>query len=183
MKSLSEKLSSLDLKSLDRHHLATKIASVLRDAGYEIVEIDEFRPWGQFFRIKNEQAPKFIEDFFGDIEIAHRGLDRTPKILLQYPMQRNSWQYHNRRKEYWKFLTDGFYYRNADDQHPSGALEAKAGEVIILNPNERHRLSGHYAEPTLVAEIWEHTADEPSDEEDIVRLHDDYKLLGRKVGK
>lgn len=176
-------LSELDIDELDRHKLAVKIAEILSEYGFTVVEVDSARPWGQFFRIQNEEAPSFIKEFFPNLEIRHRGLPRTPKILLHYPMQRNSWQYHNRRKEYWQFLTDGFYYRNQSDEQPATPMEALAGETVIFEPNERHRLCGHFRRPTLVAEIWEHTDEVPSDEDDIVRLVDDYKLNGRKVSK
>lgn len=50
----------------------------------------------------------------------------------------------------------------------------KKGDKINLQQGERHRLIGleHWG---VVAEIWQHTdAQNPSDEEDIVRLQDDF---------
>ncbi|MCL2085949.1 phosphoheptose isomerase [Candidatus Saccharibacteria bacterium] len=183
MSQIVKELTSVDLRELDRYKIAERIAGVLGDHGYEVVEVDTARPWGQFFRIRNDQARKFMEDFFQGLELTSRGFDRTPKILLHYPMQRNSWQYHDRRKEFWKFLTDGFYYKNMGDEQPGEPMEAKSGEIVTFEPQERHRLSGHFLAPTLVAEIWEHIAEVPSDEDDIIRLLDDYKLIGREVGK
>lgn len=48
-----------------------------------------------------------------------------------------------------------------------------AGDQIRLIQGERHRLVGSddYA---VVAEIWQHTDAVPSDEKDIIRIHDDY---------
>ena len=50
----------------------------------------------------------------------------------------------------------------------------KEGDEIRLSKRERHRIIGldNYA---VVAEIWIHTdKDNPSDENDIVRLQDDF---------
>jgi len=48
------------------------------------------------------------------------------------------------------------------------------GDVIRLEKGERHRLVGLDGWGVL-AEIWQHTdADNPSDEDDIVRVQDDF---------
>ena len=45
---------------------------------------------------------------------------------------------------------------------------------IILQQGERHRLVG-LSDYAVIAEIWQHTdATNPSDEDDIVRLQDDF---------
>ena len=50
----------------------------------------------------------------------------------------------------------------------------KNGEVIKLKQGERHRLIG-LDDWGIVAEIWQHTnLDEPSDENDIIRVQDDF---------
>jgi hypothetical protein len=50
----------------------------------------------------------------------------------------------------------------------------KVGEVITLKKGERHRLVG-LSDWGKVAEIWQHTEpNHPSDEDDIVRLQDDF---------
>jgi len=52
------------------------------------------------------------------------------------------------------------------------------GDVIVLDKGERHRLVG-LDDWGIVAEIWQHTdPNHPSDEDDIVRLQDDF---GRKT--
>ena len=53
-------------------------------------------------------------------------------------------------------------------------MSLKEGDEIKLSQGERHRIIGtdKYA---IVAEIWIHTnKDNPSDEDDIVRIKDDY---------
>ena len=48
------------------------------------------------------------------------------------------------------------------------------GHQIVLKQGIRHRLIGLY-EYCVVAEIWQHTdANFPSDEEDIIRVQDDF---------
>jgi mannose-6-phosphate isomerase len=48
------------------------------------------------------------------------------------------------------------------------------GETIEIKAEERHRLIGQ-SEWSIVAEIWQHTdSKDPSDENDIVRVQDDF---------
>ena len=50
----------------------------------------------------------------------------------------------------------------------------KEGDQIVLQQGERHRLIG-LDETSVVAEIWQHTdANHPSDEDDIIRVQDDF---------
>jgi hypothetical protein len=50
----------------------------------------------------------------------------------------------------------------------------RKGDQIKLNQGERHRLIG-LEDFCLVAEIWQHTdKNNPSNEEDIVRVQDDF---------
>ena len=85
-----------------------------------------------------------------------------------------SWQYHHRRAETWRVVEGpvGIARSVTDDE---GAVESfTAGETIILEKGERHRLIGLEGWG-VVAEFWQHTdPDYPSDEDDIVRVQDDY---------
>ena len=56
-----------------------------------------------------------------------------------------------------------------------GALVSfEAGETIVLEKGERHRLIG-LDNWGVVAEFWQHTdPDHLSDEDDIIRVQDDY---------
>ncbi|HZI23492.1 MAG TPA: phosphoheptose isomerase, partial [Chryseolinea sp.] len=50
----------------------------------------------------------------------------------------------------------------------------KVGEIIRLKQGQRHRLVGLDGWG-MIAEIWQHTdASKPSDEDDIVRVQDDF---------
>lgn len=151
-----------------------------RDLGYRFSDVDESKPWGAYYRIVDEQADRFLGEFFPGLSATEAKLGRndvalSPKILLVYPSQRLSWQYHDRRAERWRFLTTGTYHRShSDDQ--GAPLSAKPDFIVQFATGERHRLCATDAGYTLVAEIWQHTdADKPSDESDIVRLADDYK--------
>jgi len=62
----------------------------------------------------------------------------------------------------------------SDDDNQSEVQTFKTGDLITIGRGQRHRLVGldHWG---VVAEIWQHTdKTNPSDEEDIVRLEDDY---------
>ena len=153
------------------------------ELGYRIVEEDLAKPWGAYYRMSNQDAERFIQEFFPDLSITEAKLGRddvelSPKFLLVAPGHRLSWQYHDRRAERWRFLTKGAYYRSHSDEMPVAIQTAKAGEVVQFDAGERHRLGSdpYSKEYTLVAEIWQHiNQDNRSDEDDIVRLEDDYQ--------
>jgi hypothetical protein len=61
---------------------------------------------------------------------------------------------------------------DTDEQTPQQPLPL--GSQVSLKQGERHRLVG-VDEWGIVAEIWQHTdAAHPSDEDDIVRVQDDF---------
>ena len=53
-------------------------------------------------------------------------------------------------------------------------MKFKEGEQVRLAQGERHHLIG-LEDYGIVAEIWQHTDSVPSDEEDIIRVQDDFK--------
>jgi len=60
------------------------------------------------------------------------------------------------------------------DDHENEMEIFKEDDIIQFQKEERHRLIG-LSDFGIVAEIWIHTdTDNPSDEDDIVRLQDDY---------
>lgn len=156
-----------------------QIRQYLQDKQYTIAEEDLSRPWGAFFRLADNDAARFIKMFFTtlpDYDALLNNADKklSPKILLVKPERRLSWQYHDRRAEYWCFLTDGAYISSHDNtQQP--IMTMKKGDIVKLDRGERHRLVGLPDDYVVVAEIWQHTDPQsPSDEADIVRLADDY---------
>lgn len=133
-------------------------------------------PWGGFFVIAEEQAQQFSNQYFDGLNVStlKRGGALSPKILVVAPEKRLSWQYHHRRAEIWRVIQgQAGVKRSANDTE--GELELlNVGDTITLQQGERHRLIGldDYA---VIAEIWQHTdANHPSDEDDIVRVQDDF---------
>lgn len=148
----------------------------LKNEGFNIVDKDFERPWGGFFVIDESEAQKFIDRYFDDVEMSEANITGklSPKILLVEPGKRLSWQYHHRRAEMWQVVEGpvGVVRSNTDEQ--SEVQTYKAGDLITLEQGERHRLVG-LENWGIIAEIWQHVdADNPSDEEDIVRLEDDF---------
>jgi mannose-6-phosphate isomerase len=153
-----------------------KVNAELEGKGFRVVNKDENRPWGGFFVIDEEQAPLFIETFFPHLSIEDfKGYDKlSPKILLVSPEKRLSWQYHHRRAEIWTVIDGkaGVIISDTDEQTEVKILQLS--DTISLQQGERHRLVG-LDEWGIVAEIWQHTDPQnPSDEDDIVRLQDDF---------
>ncbi len=137
---------------------------------------DQTRPWGGFFVIDEDQSSKFIQTFLKDIpEAKSQSIGKvSPKILVVEPGKRLSWQYHHRRSEVWKVIYGeaGVVISDTDTENP--VQTKKLNDVIILKKGERHRLIGTEGWG-IIAEIWQHTDPEnPSNEDDIVRVTDDF---------
>ena len=133
-------------------------------------------PWGGFFVINESQAPQFIETYFPHLIGTNFAPNQklSPKILIVAPEKRLSWQYHFRRAEIWKVIggNAGIVISDTDEETPLQKLPL--GTIVSLHQGERHRLVG-LNEWGIVAEIWQHTDPEnPSDEDDIVRVQDDF---------
>jgi mannose-6-phosphate isomerase len=154
----------------------SSVKDFLQQKGFNISKVDQQRPWGGFFVIDELQAKKFKNDFFENIEDseANENGKLSPKILVVEAGKRLSWQYHFRRSEIWKVIgcEAGIVRSNDDIEKPVRII--KTNEIIFLKQGERHRLIG-LTSWGIIAEIWQHTDPEnPSDEEDIVRLQDDF---------
>lgn len=181
MNELQEGLTRISYnQDINKNTIITCIEQVIKDTNYEIAEENTTKPWGAYFRFNGDQADEFVNEFFTGLSpeearLGVAGVELSPKILLVSPGERLSWQYHNRRAERWAFLNAGSYNKSESDE-PGEAFEAKVGDVVQFEKSERHRLNGALTHYTIVAEIWQHTdASNPSNEDDIVRLIDDYK--------
>lgn len=144
--------------------------------GLEISMKDQSRPWGGFFVIKEDEAQKFADQYFDGMDADELKISGklSPKILVVAPHKRLSWQYHHRRAEIWKVISGkvGVITSTTDEEGIVKVLNP--GDLIRLKQGERHRLVG-LDDWGILAEIWQHTdAGNPSDEEDIVRLQDDF---------
>ena len=166
-----------------KHDIVTQIVSELSDLDFAIVEQDIARPWGAYFHIDPASAKRFAAKFFSSLQpvVAQQlkqALPLTPKILALAPGQKTSWQYHHRRSEIWHVVAGTIaVVRNDTDQLPEKYEEMDIDTDIELKSGERHRIIGLH-NWGIIAEIWLHTdASHPSDEDDIIRLADDYGRL------
>ena len=149
---------------------------MLTNAGLIIANMDDQRPWGGFYVIEETNASDFIKIFFQEIdENDLNSSDKlSPKILIVAPNARLSWQYHHRRAEIWKCLEGPVSVIVSEDDVEREVSTLVVNTMIRLKRGERHRLIGLDGWG-VVAEVWKHTdKNSPSDEEDIVRLQDDY---------
>lgn len=179
MSELFNQLSKINTEaSIGKSEIVSDINGYMKAGNYTVVEQNEQKPWGAYLRLDNNEADSFVAEFFSglspqDARLGNDEAELSPKILLVSPNQRLSWQYHNRRAERWTFLTGGAYNKSLNDDEGELYI-ANAGDVVQFAANERHRLVGRAAY-TLVAEIWQHIdANNPSDEDDIERVSDDY---------
>ena len=161
---------------MENQNVFERIEKQVEQAGFRIDKQDRSRPWGGFFVIDETQAPLFIETYFPHLSLADfAGYEKlSPKILIVAPHKRLSWQYHFRRAEIWKLIGGKASVVTSDTDVQKVIRTLKIGEVVNLKQGERHRLVG-MDEWGIVAEIWQHTDPKnPSNEDDIVRLDDDF---------
>ena len=153
-----------------------QIARDLQANGFTVIKQDQTRPWGGFFVIDERQTPAFAARYFPDLPLSSIQITQklSPKILVVAPQKRLSWQYHHRRAEIWRVVsgTVGVVKSDTDQETPMTTYQPT--DVITLKQGERHRLVG-LQDWGILAEIWQHTDPQnPSDEDDIVRVQDDF---------
>lgn len=160
----------------EKHTLFADLANYIAIHGYRVVASDFNRPWGGFFVLAEEDADRFIEQYFPGYtkEQLMIGEKLSPKFLVVAPQMRLSWQYHFRRAEIWRVLFGPVKVATSLTDEEVTPKTYGEGEVIVLQKGERHRLIGA-DDFGIVTEIWQHTDPaNPSDEDDIVRLQDDF---------
>lgn len=111
----------------------------------------EVRPWGRY-------------------EIIQQNDKTWTKILYIYPMQSLSLQYHNYRSEIWSPLDKGVQAQIGDD-----VFGLTVGMNYTVMKQQAHRLSNPTQNVLRVLEV----AVGAPDENDIVRLEDNYGRLDR----
>jgi mannose-6-phosphate isomerase len=151
------------------------IEDELSNLGFQIVESNFEKPWGAYFCIDETQVKYFSDYFFDGIDLDSVNIENklSPKILIVKPNVRLSWQYHNRRAEIWQVYKGVVGVVQSDTDIENELKNYMPGDKIKLRQGERHRLVG-LADYGVVAEIWQHTDKVPSNEEDIIRVQDDY---------
>ncbi|GHA78536.1 cupin domain-containing protein [Pontibacter akesuensis] len=160
----------------NKEQLFKEIAQELTAKGFNIDRQDQTRPWGGFFVIDEQQAQRFADTYFDGISVDDLKISGklSPKILVVAPEKRLSWQYHHRRAEIWQVVRGVVGVVTSDTDEEGMVQTLNPGDKITLQQGERHRLVG-LKEWGVLAEIWQHTdAAQPSDEEDIVRVQDDF---------
>ena len=153
-----------------------EVENYLKEKNIRIDKQDQTRPWGGFFVIDETQAELFISLYFPHLKKEDLLISGklSPKILIVAPQKRLSWQYHHRRAEIWKLIGGEAAVKTSDTDEEKEETTLKNGDIIQLKQGERHRLIGT-DQWGVIAEIWQHTnAAYPSDEEDIVRVQDDF---------
>lgn len=166
----------INLKLTDRIEVFNQVRVFIQDKGFKIASEDASRPWGGFLVIDESQASKFIEIFFAQFSVDDfAGFEKlSPKILLVAPNSRLSWQYHFRRSEIWTVIAGNAAIVRSETDVQTPQIGLPLGSTVSLKQGERHRLVG-VDEWGIIAEIWQHNdAENPSDEEDIVRVQDDF---------
>lgn len=161
---------------LEKKEVFELISDALLKENFTVIKQDETRPWGGFFVIDENQAAIFAAKFFPQLEMSQIQITNklSPKILVVAPNKRLSWQFHFRRSEIWKILEGPVGVKTSVNDEEGEIQQLSSGAFIQMDEGERHRLIG-LDSWGIVAEIWQHTDPEhPSDEDDIVRLQDDF---------
>lgn len=147
--------------------------------GYGL-EIDECnshpgKPWGAYIRIADGSIGAFYHAYWKGMDVPCDSPNPvSPKILLVAPGKRLSLQYHNRRSEVWRVIEGPVGVIRGENLNALIAEEYQKGAVITFRQGELHRLVG-LKSWGKIAEIWCHCdPNNPSDENDIVRIEDDY---------
>lgn len=178
---LLENLTQIVAIDQPESDMVEQLIAAITDSGYTIVEIPE-KPWGATIRMHPDDADRFIAEFFpgvspAELRLGNPDLEVSPKFMLWRPGARISWQYHQRRAESWRFVTAGGYIQSDSDEQ-GDVIPAHAGDMVSFGLGTRHRGVANPVAYTLVAEVWQHADPErPSDEDDIVRLHDEYARI------
>ena len=152
------------------------VEKLLKDNNLSYSSKDLCRPWGGFYVINENLSDKFLDLFF-DAEFKNKIDFKTklsPKILVIKPNNRLSWQYHHRRSEIWSVIQGNILISKSVTDIEENLICLEKGDQIKIDNKIRHRIIGtdDYA---LVAEIWIHMdKSNPSDENDIIRLQDDF---------
>lgn len=161
---------------IDKNSIFKKVAEKLKQENFTIINVDDTRPWGGFYVIDEANASQFVKHYFPEQNIDELKITEkiSPKILLIAPHKRLSWQYHHRRAEIWKCIEGPVAVSTSDNDEEKEEHTLQNGDIICLKQGQRHRLIG-LDNWGIIAEIWQHTdVDIPSNEDDIVRIQDDF---------
>lgn len=109
------------------------------------------KPWGHYISLYEGELPYDL------IQI---------KTLTVLKDQRLSLQSHKHRKEYWLVVAG-----NPTIELDQTKREYFIGDLITIQPNQKHRLSNQFSDPVVIVEV---QTGSYLGEDDIVRYEDDY---------
>ena len=112
-----------------------------------------------------ESEPRYDERPWGSWELLAMGPGYKVKRLIVKPGQRLSLQYHHHRSEHW-VVVQGTATVIRDDER----LVLQPDDSTYIPCRGRHRIMNEGPEPLVIIEVQVGTCDE----NDIVRLEDDY---------
>lgn len=166
----------MEMIEKERAEIFTEIEQSLRDKGFHITAVQLDRPWGGFCMIDENQTEQFAYMCFNGVDL--KAMDPstkiTGKLLFVAPGKRLSWQYHLRRNEFWHVIKGNVGVVTSDTDEENAVQFLSKGNHIMLPALTRHRLVG-LDQWSIVAEIWQHNDPlYPSDEDDIIRIQDDF---------
>ncbi len=160
-----------------KEEIYTEIVKDLNGKKLKISGEDFERPWGGFFKIAEESLNDFLSIYFSEVKLPFdiTKLTVSPKILVVEPGKKLSWQSHERRAELWRIVKGPVgIYTSLTDVQPHEMKVYNDNDIIEMELGTRHRLVG-MDDWGIVAEIWIHKfPDNPSDEDDIRRIEDDF---------
>lgn len=174
---LSTRIEARKVSETEARNVSQITRYELERLGFIIRAVDPRKPWGAEIKLRGspERAMKFLQHFFGDLEISRTLLDPvTPKILLIAQAERLSWHYHDRKHAHLRILHGHVGVSlSATDAETVPDVRAP-GAYVDIPPLMRHRLSS-LSGWAVIAEIGRDVVpDNPSDDEDTYRLRDDY---------
>jgi len=164
---------------MDKAKVLKKVKSdLVFNKGYTLSDVDEHKPWGTYYKLADQHAEQFIKEYFPSktVEELGKGGSLSPKFLIFEPGKRLSLQYHNRRAEIWRVIQGDIEVALSDKDEEGEWKRVKEGDELSYDALVRHRAGAPKGKKwAVVAEIWQHTdMDNPTDEEDIIRLADDF---------
>jgi mannose-6-phosphate isomerase-like protein (cupin superfamily) len=159
--------------------IVAAVKKMVHQLGFTIVDDMSDKPWGAGYRFHDRDLPAFLAAFYADEQVeAPSGMSLSPKILLIAPQKRLSWQYHHWRAELWKVFAGPVGTIRSDSDALRPVEMHTSGDLVVCACRERHRIVG-LENWAIIAEIWQHTdLNHPSEEEDIVRVLDDFGREG-----
>src|SRR6187401_2129982 len=103
----------------DKQKTFEKVAALLHQSNFTIVDKDATRPWGGFYVIDEAQDARFVQHYFAEENVNALKITNklSPQILIVRPQQRLSWQYPHRRGEIWKCIDGKVGVMTSDTDH------------------------------------------------------------------